>query len=90
MLTEYYNEADKVFEQRILQLDKGLQINKAARNTELKNELKKLDAILLKLGDAYTTVMHRSMTLFKDHVSQAHHSVMVDFVFPLPIKGLTF
>jgi len=29
------------------------------------------------------------MKSFKEHVSEAHHNVLEDFLFPIPIKGLT-
>ncbi len=90
LLTKFYEEADKVFENNIQQLDKDLPIEKAARKAALKKELLTLEKIVLKLGEKYTTVMHRSMKSFKDHVSQAHHSVLVDFIFPMPIKGITY
>lgn len=90
LLTEFYEEADKVFENNIQQLDKDLPIEKAAREATLKSELLKLETIVLKLGADYISVMHRSMKSFKEHVSQAHHSVLVDFIFPMPIKGLTY
>jgi len=90
LLSEFYKEADKVFEKNILQLDKDLPIDKAAREAALKKELMKLETIVLTLKEEHTTVMHRSMKSFKDHVSQAHHSVLMDFVFPMPIKGLTY
>ena len=90
MLAEFYKEADKVFENNIQQLDKDLPIKKADREAALKKELTKLETIVLKLGEEYTTVMHRSMKSFKDHVSEAHQSVLADFIFPMPIKGLTY
>jgi len=90
LLTEFYEEADKVFVNNIRQLDKDLPIEKTAREAALKRELMKLETIVLKLGEDYTSTMHRSMKSFKDHVSQAHHSVLVDFIFPMPIKGLTY
>ena len=90
LLAEFYKEADKVFENNIQQLDKDLPIKKAIRESALKKELIRLETIVLKLGEEYTTVMHRSMKSFKDHVSQAHHSVLMDFIFPMPIKGLTY
>ena len=90
LLAEFYNEADKVFEYNIHQLEKDLPIKSAAREAALKEELNKLETIVLKLGEEYTSVMHRSMESFKNHVSQAHHSVLVDFIFPMPIKGLTY
>jgi hypothetical protein len=89
-LTKFYEEADKVFANNITQLNKDLPIEKAVREAALKKELMKLETIVLKLGEEYITVMHRSMKSFKDHVSQAHHSVLVDFIFPIPIKGLTY
>ncbi len=90
LLTGFYEEADKVFENNIQQLNKDLPIEKAAREATLKSELLKLETIVLKLGPDYIRVMHRSMKSFKEHVSQAHHSVLVDFIFPMPIKGLTY
>ena len=90
LLAEFYKEADKVFEKNIQQLDKDLAIETTAREAALKKELIKLETIVVKLGEEYTTVMHRSMKSFKDHVSQAHHSVLMDFLFPMPIKGLTY
>lgn len=90
LLTEFYKKADKVFENNIQQLDKGLPIEKTEREAAIKKELLKLETILLKLGKELTSVMHRSMKSFKDHVSQAHHNVFMDFVFPMPIKGLTY
>jgi hypothetical protein len=90
LLTEFFKEADWVFEKNILQLDKELPKEKAAREAALKKELLKLETIVLKLGQERIRVFHRSMNSFKDHVSQSHHSVLLDFIFPIPIKGLTY
>lgn len=90
LLAEFYQAADKVFENNIQQLDKDLPIEEVAREAALKKELKKLETIAVKLGQEYSAVMHRSMKSFKEHVSQAHHNVLVDFIFPMPIKGLTY
>ena len=93
LLIEFYSEADKVFENNILQLDKDLPIEKVSGEASLKNELLKLETIILKLEAdyiIYIIVMHRSMKSFKDHISQAHHSVLMDFIFPMPIKGITY
>lgn len=90
LLTSFYQEADKVFEKNMLQLDKDLPVKKEERVAFIKKELMDLEKIVLKLGKEYTTVMHRSMKSFKEHVSKVHHSVFVDFIFPMPIKGLTY
>jgi len=90
LLAEFYKEADRLFEKNILQLDEELPKEKAAREAALKKELLKLETIVLKMGQEHITVFHRSMKSFKDHVSQSHHSVLLDFIFPMPIKGLTY
>ncbi len=90
LLTSFYEEADKVFEKNIQQMDKDLPSRKEERNVAIKNKLSDLEKIVLKLGKEYTTVMHRSMKSFKEHVSKAHHNVFVDFIFPMPIEGLTY
>jgi len=90
LLAEFYKEADKVFKNNIQQLDKQLPIKKAAREASLRKELNRFETIVCKLGKEDSTAMHRSMKSFKDHVSQAHHNVLVDFIFPMPIKGLTY
>ena len=90
LLTSFYEEADKVFEKNMLQLDKDLPVKNEARVAVIKKELLDLEKIVLKLGKEYTTVMHRSMKSFKDHVSKAHNNVFMDFLFPMPIEGLTY
>jgi glutamyl-tRNA reductase len=90
LLTSFYEDADKVFEKNIQQMDKDLPSGKEKRDIAIKKELLLLEKIVLKLGKEYTTVMHRSMKSFTEHVSKAHHNVFEDFVFPMPIKGLTY
>jgi hypothetical protein len=29
------------------------------------------------------------MKSFKEHVSKAHHNILVDFIFPMPLEGLS-
>lgn len=88
-LAGFYREADRLFEAHIRQLDEMLPAEKTARETEIKKALGKLDQILLKLGRDYAALLHQSMASFKTHVSQAHHNILEDFIFPLPIKGIT-
>jgi Fe2+ transport system protein B len=89
LLTEFYKEADKVFENNINHLDRDLPKEVKNREAVIKSELLKLDKIVLKLGKEYAETMHSSMNSFKEHVSKAHHNVLVDFVFPISIPGLT-
>jgi len=89
LLYEFYQEAEKVFQINVMQLDNELPKGKDERDAAIKTELVKLETILQKLGKEYVSTMHRSMKSFKDHVSQAHHSILESFIFPIPIKGLT-
>ena len=89
LLAEFYKEANKIFKNNLEQLDNNLPQEKDRRETAIKNELVKLEKIVSKLGEDYTSAMHRSMKSFKDHVSKAHHNVLVDFIFPMPMKGLS-
>jgi hypothetical protein len=89
LLAEFYKSADKVFKRNLEQLDKELPEEIDDRKAEIKKELSKIERIVLKLGKEYTSTMHRSMKSFKEHVSKAHHNVLVDFIFPVPIPGLT-
>lgn len=87
LLIDFFKDVDKVFESNIVQLDKELPKGKENRDETIRNELHKLECIVLKLGKEYSSIMHDSMQSFKNHVSKAHNNVLVDFVFPLPIKG---
>lgn len=89
LLTSFYEEADRGFEKNIQQIDKDLPTGKEERDVAIKKELLNLEKIVLKMGEEYATVMHRSMKSFKEHVSKAHHNVFMDFIFPMPIEGLT-
>jgi glutamyl-tRNA reductase len=89
LLAEFYKEADKVFEKNIEQLDKDLPKEKEKRATAIELELSHLEKIVSKLGKKYVSVMHNSMKSFKKHVSKAHNSVLVDFIFPISIPGLS-
>ncbi len=90
LLAPFYKAADKEFEKNMMQLDQDLPVKNEERVAVIKNELMDLENILVMLGKEYTTIMHRSMKSFKEHISKAHHNVFVDFIFPMPIKGLTY
>ena len=89
LLAEFYSEAEKIFENNIEQLDRDLPKRKEDRAVAIKMELSDLEKIVAKLGKEYVSVMHNSLKSFKDHVSKSHNSVLVDFIFPIPIPGLT-
>lgn len=88
-LKEFYKQADSVFADNIEQLDNALPKGKANRDLIIKNELVKLERIVNKLGSQLASIMDHSMESFKKHVSKSHHNVLIDFIFPIPILGLS-
>lgn len=88
-LKEFYKQADSVFVHNIEELDNALPKGKANRDLIIKNELVKLEKIVHKLGNQLTLIMDRSMESFKKHVAKSHHNILIDFIFPIPIPGLS-
>ena len=80
---------DVWFENNIDQLDKELPKEKDSREAAINKELLNLEKIVSKLGEKYISTMRHSMKSFTEHVSKAHHNVLVDFIIPLSIPGLT-
>jgi hypothetical protein len=89
LLVSFYDEADKVFEQNIAELDKTLPKERVAREHAIKEEVAKLHPIIEKLGPEYASALQQSMKTFTRYVSKAHNSVFEYFLFPMPIKGIT-
>jgi hypothetical protein len=90
MLAGFYDEADKGFAKSMIELDNELPKGKEQRDTAIKTELAKLEKLLLKFDKTYAATMHQSMKSFKEHVSRAHWNFLEGFIFPVPIKGLTY
>jgi hypothetical protein len=89
-LAGFYAKADKIFTKSILAIDNELPKGKIQRDTAIKFELTKLEKLLLKFDQTYGATMHQSMKSFKEHVSAAHFNILEGFIFPVPIKGLTY
>ena len=89
MLDEFYTKAYVVFEKNLIDLNKSLPKDKAARELSIKEALAGIEKIVLKISKRYVSALHRSMESFKEHVEKAHRSALVDFLFPIPILGLT-
>jgi hypothetical protein len=88
LLIQFYREADKNFEKTIVQINKELPTEKVSREAAIKKKLLTLEKLVTKLGKEYSSIMRQSMKTFKEHVSKAHHNVLIDFIFPISIPGL--
>jgi hypothetical protein len=89
ILLDFYDRADKGFEENLKEIDDELPKSKLQRDVAIKVELRKIKELLKNFSPAYAKAMHQSMKSLKEHVSAAHHNVLEDFLFPIPIKGLT-
>ena len=89
LLEDYYREADLVFEKTIESIDRDLPKEINHREAAIKKALYSIERTALKLGNDYCTAMNISMRSFTEHVSKAHHNIFIDFIFPLPIPGIT-
>ncbi|MDN3656690.1 hypothetical protein QWZ08_13680 [Ferruginibacter paludis] len=88
LLIPYYREVDHHFADAIERLNRELPENTAARSAAIDKELEVIDRIVCKLNQQYVGVIHRSMQSFGDHVAKAQHSVLSNFVLPMPMPGL--
>ena len=89
LLTKFFMEVDRSFEKKLAQTDSELPGDRGSREALLKLKIEELEKIVARLGKHHSRAMHECMTAFTRHVSKAHYSVLVDFVFPVPIPGFT-
>jgi len=90
LLVDFYTDVEKDFEQTLTLLNNSLPEEKGAREEAIRVELEKLEKILVHLGTDYAKALHKSMDSYRDHVAHSHQSVLETFIFPIPIKGLTY
>lgn len=90
LLIPYYTEVEKcfkaVFEEAI---KKYFPFDEDKRN-ELKKEVESTNLIIMKLDKEYSEALVKSFEKYAKHVKAATHSVFQDFIFPIPIKGLSY
>lgn len=88
LLVDYFNEVHQTFSITLNALNKTLPFGKTNRENAIKKRLVELEEIVNKLDPDHGDIILKSMQSFKDHVSRAHHNVLLDFILPFSIKGL--
>lgn len=88
LLVDFFNDVHKTFSITLHALNKALPLGKINRDSAIKKKLVELEAIINKLNPNHASIIRKSMQSFKEHVSRAHHNVLLDFIFPFSIKGL--
>ena len=90
LLLTYYAEVEKEFKGAFeAAIKKYFPFDESKRN-ELKKEMDKTGLVLNKLDKEYGEALGKSFERYAKHVKKAAHSVFQDFIFPMPIKGLSF
>ncbi len=89
MVKGYYEEVNKTFEANLNEMIKRFTPLNEANIEALKTEVANLSPIIAKLDREYARILHASLKSFASHVKDVDRSVVEDFIFPLPIPGLT-
>ena len=89
VLLPYYAEVEKKFEERFeAEIEKYYPFD-AAKQKALKKEMDSVNTIIKKLDPDYAQILYKSFERYSRHVKRAAHSIFTDFIFPVPIHGLT-
>jgi hypothetical protein len=90
LLSGFYAKADELFKENFTNLDAELPKGKIARTAAIKTKLAELETLLLNFDKEYAAAMHKSMKSFKDHISAAHWDILDSFLFPIPMRGISY
>jgi hypothetical protein len=89
LLLDYYKEVERVFKQQFESTVKKYTPFGDLQRAALKQEMSKTNRVIGKLDKKFAYRLHRSLEKYGTHVKRADHSIFEDFLFPIPIPGLT-
>jgi hypothetical protein len=88
LLIPYYLEIEKTFKQEFeATVEKFFPFDFEKRQ-QLQSEIEKVHMVIAKLDSKFGNILRSSLDRYAKHVRNAH-SVIRDFMFPIPIQGLT-
>ncbi len=86
----YYTEVAKGFKEQFeCAIKRYFPFDENKRN-EIKKEMHKINFIISKLDKDYAFTLQAGLDKFEKHVKNARHSIFQDFIFPLPMQGLSY
>lgn len=88
-LVPYYEEVEKDFERQFEAIAKDYFPFDEPKRKALKETISTINKVLDKLDKDYARELHQSLKTYAAHVEKAAHSVFQDFIFPMPIPGLS-
>ena len=89
LLLSYYNEVEKNFKNYFEATVKKYAPFDDARRETLKKEIDTLNTVISKLDKQFARTLHRSLVNYAEHVKKADRVLLENFIFPIPIPGLT-
>ncbi len=89
ILLFYYGEVEKNFKELFEAAIRKYFPFDAAKRIALKREMVQVNHVIEKLDKNYAQALNESLEKYTNHVKRAGHTVFVDFIFPLPMPGLT-
>ena len=89
VLLPYYIEVDKTFREEFdATVQQYFPFDDEKRN-QLKKEISRVNNVIARLDKDYAAILHKSLEKYARHVNKAAHSIFEDFIFPIPIPGLS-
>lgn len=88
LLILFYTEAEKNFKTNFELTVADCTPFDEVKRSKLKEKISQVHIILRKLDKDYADKLSASFEKYEKHVKRAAHSVIQDFIFPMPIQGL--
>ena len=89
LLQPYYREVETSFADEFEKIANAYYPFDEQQRKALQAELNDVYKAMDKLEPFYRQTLHESLRRYADHVRRSTHSVFQDFLFPLPIPGLS-
>ena len=90
LLIPYYKEVENGFRERFEAIATKYFPFDDQKRAELREEVDKVSEVLAKLDNRFfARTLYKSWQRYADHVKRSTHSVFQDFIFPMPIPGLS-
>ena len=83
LLIPYYEVVEKDFEQQFDAVVKKYFPFDEPKRKALKNEVERVNTVMLKLDGDYADTLHKSLDQYASHVKKSTHTVFMDFIFPI-------
>lgn len=89
VLIQYYKEVDKNFKDHFESIVKQFSPFDEAMRDGLRLEITRVNSVISKLDPKYARTLQRSLGNYAEHVKKSYRRIVENFIFPLPIPGLT-